>query len=119
MKPFEIEIITPENTVFKGKASSLVFPAHKGYMGVLSGHASFIGSLGTGKTTFSIINAAHTGEPRPAETGREDTPGQSGPETPVNTYSVKDGFIEIISKPFSATKVTILAESISQGKGAS
>jgi len=103
VKSFEIEIITPENTVFKGQASSLVFPAHKGYMGALSGHASFIGSLGTGKITFSIIN--------------EDTAGQNKSETSVNTYSVKDGFIEITSKPFSPTKVTILAESISQGKG--
>ena len=119
MKPFDLEIITPESTVFKGKVSSLVFPAHSGYMGVLGGHASFAGSLGTGKTTFNIITAAHTGEPRPAKTERENTPGltdgqagQSNPEPSVNTYSVKDGFIEITSKPFLTTKVTILAEEI-------
>ena len=102
MKPFELEIITPEKTVFKGNVSSLVFPAHSGYMGVLSGHASFAGSLGAGKTTFNIIT--------------ENTSGQNDAEPPVNTYSVKDGFIEINSQPFSTTKVTILAENVSQGK---
>lgn len=102
MKPFELEIITPENTVFKGRVSSLVFPAHRGYMGVLGGHASFAGSLGTGKTTFNIVT--------------EDTTSPDGAESSVNTYSVKDGFIEITSKPFSTTKVTILAENISQKK---
>ena len=98
MKPFELEIITPESTVFKGRVASLVFPAHQGYMGVLSGHASFAGSLGTGKTTFNIVT--------------EDASKQDGTEPSVNTYSVKDGFIEITSKPFSTTKVTILAENV-------
>lgn len=98
MKLFELEIITPENTVFKGKVSSLIFPAHSGYMGVLGGHASFAGSLGTGKTTFNIVT--------------EDTTSQGGAGSSANTYSVKDGFIEINSKPFSTTKVTILAEEI-------
>ncbi len=100
MKPFELEIITPENTVFKGKVSSLVFPAHNGYMGVLGGHASFAGSLGAGRTTFNVVT--------------EDSTKQDGAEPSVNTYSVKDGFIEITSKPFSTTKVTILAESIGE-----
>ncbi|MEW6027183.1 MAG: F0F1 ATP synthase subunit epsilon [Planctomycetota bacterium] len=99
MKSFELEIITPESTVFKGRVSSLVFPAHSGYMGVLAGHASFAGSLGAGKTAFSIIS--------------DDS---KGAQPATNTYIVKDGFIEINSKPFAATKVTILAESISQGK---
>jgi F0F1-type ATP synthase epsilon subunit len=67
-------------------------------MGVLGGHASFAGSLGAGKTTFSITS--------------EDS---KSTEPAVNTYVVKDGFIEINSKPFSTTKVTILAESI-EGK---
>jgi len=107
MKPFELEIITPENTVFKGQVSSLVFPAHCGYMGVLSGHASFAGSLGTGKTTFNIITAAHT------SASGETSPSGGGESAPsVTTYSVKDGFIEITSKPFSTTKVTILAENV-------
>jgi F-type H+-transporting ATPase subunit epsilon len=101
MKAFELEIITPDNTVFKGRVASLVFPAHQGYMGVLGGHASFVGSLGKGKTTFNII--------------AENASGQINSEPPINTYSVKDGFIEINSQPFSTTKVTILAESI-EGK---
>lgn len=117
MRPFELEIITPENTVFKGKVSSLVFPAHHGYMGVLGGHASFAGSLGAGKTTFNIIteNASRLNGPADRQAGGQA--GQNNAEPSVNTYSVKDGFIEINSKPFSTTKVTILAESISQEKG--
>ena len=116
MKPFELEIITPENTVFKGQVSSLVFPAHRGYMGVMGGHASFAGSLGTGKTTFNIITE---NAPRLTDLPDRQAGGQAGPNTAepsVNTYSVKDGFIEITSKPFSTTKVTILAENISQEK---
>ncbi|MBI5778860.1 MAG: F0F1 ATP synthase subunit epsilon [Planctomycetes bacterium] len=100
MKPFELEIITPESTVFKGQVSSLIFPAHHGYMGVLGGHASFAGSLGTGKTTFNIVT--------------EDASKQNEPKPSVKTYSVKDGFIEITSKPFSTTKITILAENIEE-----
>jgi F0F1-type ATP synthase epsilon subunit len=89
MKTFELEIITPESTVFKGLISSLVVPAEKGYMGVMAGHASFIGSLRTGKVTFDVsADAAMKGKP--------------------TEYTVNNGFIEIFTKPFSGTKVTIL-----------
>lgn len=98
MKAFELEIITPDNTVFKGRVSSLIFPAHQGYMGVLGGHASFIGALGKGKTTFRFT---------------AEEPCEAPQVQPDNTaYTVKNGFIEIHSQPSMPTKVTILAEEI-------
>jgi F-type H+-transporting ATPase subunit epsilon len=92
MKTFELEIITPSSTVFKGMVISLIVPGYEGYMGILAGHASFIGSLGNGKISF-----------KKSETNRE------------NAYLVSDGFIEVSSLPFTATEVTILAENISSG----
>jgi len=116
MKPFELEIITPENTIFKGEIFSLIIPAYEGYMGIMAGHASFIGSLGSGKISFS-----HGAEDVPDGT----TSGQQSRRGAMpDTYLVKDGFIEVLSLPFSQpdrtsglagmTKVTILAENILQ-----
>jgi F0F1-type ATP synthase epsilon subunit len=90
MKTFELEIITPSSAIFKGTAVSLILPGHKGYMGIMAGHASFIGSLGNGKIFVK------TSEPNPDD-----------------IYFVNDGFIEVVSLPFKTTRVTILAEDIS------
>jgi F-type H+-transporting ATPase subunit epsilon len=91
MKPFDLELITPDNVIFKGQVSSLIVPAEKGYMGVLAGHASFIGSLRAGRVAF-------------------DVQSESAPAS--NAYHIKEGFMEILSRPHSATKVSILAEHI-------
>ena len=48
MKEFELEIITPDQSIFKGAVTSLVIPAYEGYLGVLAGHAPFICSLQAG-----------------------------------------------------------------------
>ena len=51
IRTFDLEIITPEETVFKGKVYSLIVPAYYGYLGVMAGHAPFISSLAHGKIT--------------------------------------------------------------------
>jgi F-type H+-transporting ATPase subunit epsilon len=48
MKPFQLEIITPERTVFSGAVGSLVVPATGGKMGVLANHAPIVASLEPG-----------------------------------------------------------------------
>ncbi|MCK4909611.1 MAG: ATP synthase F1 subunit epsilon [Planctomycetes bacterium] len=48
MKQFELEIITPDQSIFKGNVTKVVIPAHEGYLGVLAGHAPFICSLQAG-----------------------------------------------------------------------
>lgn len=125
MKPFELEIITPGNTIFKGMVSSLIIPAYEGYMGIMAGHASFIGSLGNGKISFNITentSSLKNEKELSPKTNQDDIASEKRFDDSTGTYFVKDGFIEVISHPFSQpdrlglagmTKVTILAENIS------
>ncbi len=48
MKTIAIEVITPENAVYKDAAEFVLIPARRGPMGVLPGHAPFIGRLSGG-----------------------------------------------------------------------
>jgi F-type H+-transporting ATPase subunit epsilon len=48
VKTFNLEIITPERTIFTGPVSSLVVPATGGKMGVLANHAPLVASLEAG-----------------------------------------------------------------------
>lgn len=45
---FEIEILTPASKLYAAKGSEVLLPAYDGEVGVLPGHADFIGKLGTG-----------------------------------------------------------------------
>ena len=47
-REFNVEILTPSQTIFSGEATEVVLPAYDGEVGVLAGHADFIGLLGTG-----------------------------------------------------------------------
>jgi F-type H+-transporting ATPase subunit epsilon len=48
VKPFQLEIITPEKTIFAGSVGALVVPATGGSMGILANHAPLIASLDPG-----------------------------------------------------------------------
>lgn len=48
-KLFDVSILTPLKTVYKGKASSLVAPAQTGYLGILANHAPMVTTIGGGK----------------------------------------------------------------------
>jgi len=52
-KLFNITIITPEKTIYEGKASSLIAPCEYGYLGVLADHAPLIANVTSGKITVS------------------------------------------------------------------
>ncbi len=52
-KQFQVEILTPEKTIFAGQISSLVVPAALGYLGVLAEHAPLVANLTPGKIHFN------------------------------------------------------------------
>lgn len=45
---FDIEILTPSKKLFASHGQEVVLPAYDGEVGVLPGHADFVGKLGTG-----------------------------------------------------------------------
>ena len=47
-KEFDVQILTPSKALFRGKATEVVLPSYDGEVGVLEGHADFVGLLGTG-----------------------------------------------------------------------
>ena len=51
-KPFRVDIVSPEKTVFEGDAVSLVVPAEYGYLGILAGHAPLVAHIVRGKITL-------------------------------------------------------------------
>lgn len=44
----QVKIITPDNTLFEGEASSVTLPGTNGSFQILNGHAPLVSSLGTG-----------------------------------------------------------------------
>ncbi|MCX5756508.1 MAG: F0F1 ATP synthase subunit epsilon [Gemmatimonadetes bacterium] len=43
-----VSVISPEAVLFEGDASSVVAPAFDGEVGILTGHAAMVTTLGTG-----------------------------------------------------------------------
>ena len=58
MPAFQLEVITPDRTVFAGEVTSLVAPAAEGYLGVLANHAPLITSLGVGEARATAADGA-------------------------------------------------------------
>ena len=48
----QLEIITPDKSVYKGEVSSATFPGTKGSFQVLNNHAPLVSTLGKGKLTY-------------------------------------------------------------------
>ena len=48
----QLEIITPDKTVFEGEVESATFPGSKGTVHVLKNHAAMISSLDKGKVVY-------------------------------------------------------------------
>ncbi|MDD5634820.1 MAG: F0F1 ATP synthase subunit epsilon [Candidatus Omnitrophica bacterium] len=51
-RTFELNIISPEKTLYKGKISSLIVPSEVGYLGILCDHTPLVANLGKGKITI-------------------------------------------------------------------
>lgn len=55
MNKFEIEILSPEGIVFKGKTASVSFPTTRGIITVLSGHTNLVTKLNSGEIIIETI----------------------------------------------------------------
>jgi F-type H+-transporting ATPase subunit epsilon len=75
-----VEIITPDENLFKGAAESIVVPGSTGLIGILNDHAPFITTLQKG----SVVITTAKGE---------------------ETFDVKGGVVEVLNN-----KVIVLAE---------
>jgi F-type H+-transporting ATPase subunit epsilon len=49
-----LEVVTPEKQIFSGEVDSVTVPCNTGYMGILPGHAPFLGELGIGEISYSM-----------------------------------------------------------------
>jgi len=44
----KVQVISPEATLFEGEAQSVIAPAFDGEVGILTGHAAMVTTLGAG-----------------------------------------------------------------------
>ena len=51
---FDCDIVTPDREVFKETVSSVVLPAHDGYLGILTNRAPLLVRLGSGRLTATL-----------------------------------------------------------------
>ena len=49
----KVSVISPEAVLFEGEATSVVAPAFDGEVGILTGHAAMVTTLGTGLLRLS------------------------------------------------------------------
>ena len=54
MRPFNLEIVTPDGLVFSGEVESLLVRTDDGDAEILAGHADFLASLSTGRARLII-----------------------------------------------------------------
>lgn len=52
---FQLEIVTPEKTIYSGEVNSLRAPGTEGGFGVLAGHHPMLASLRIGEMVFSDV----------------------------------------------------------------
>ena len=54
MKPFHIEIVTPDGPAYCGEVESLLIRTDDGDVEILAGHADFLSSISTGRARLTI-----------------------------------------------------------------
>ena len=54
MKPFSLEIVTPDGLMFRGMAESLLVRTDDGDVEIMAGHADFLASLGIGRARLIV-----------------------------------------------------------------
>src|SRR5664280_26740 len=47
-EPLQLEVVTPERQLVREAVESVQAPGEAGYLGILPGHAAFVGLMGTG-----------------------------------------------------------------------
>jgi len=91
MKTLQLDLVTPRERVYRGVVRSVAVPAWKGEMGVLPGHAPFLGLLVEGRVMVRI----------PARQA------DHGPR--LLSFNITGGCVEVLPD-----RVTILADSATQ-----
>ncbi len=89
---FQLEIVTPEKTVYSGRVESLRAPGTEGGFGVLAGHHPMLASLDVGQIMFRPACRAGVGA------GREEGEGPK-------VAATSGGFAQV-----QRDSVTVLAE---------
>lgn len=56
----QLEIITPDQDLFSGEATSVVVPAVDGYLGIMNNHAPLISTLKAGDVVIKTNGAEQT-----------------------------------------------------------
>ena len=54
MKPFHLEIVTPDGSVFDGMAESLLVRTTSGDVEILASHADYLATVATGRTRIIV-----------------------------------------------------------------
>lgn len=84
-----LEVITPDETLFKGNVSNVILPGLDGSFGILKGHAPLVSALSQGKVKVDQIIA---------ENNQEEFAGKYNDEfkdTASFTFEVKGGVVEV------------------------
>jgi len=52
-EPLQLEVLTPERQLVREDVESVQAPGEAGYLGILPGHAAFVGLMGTGVLDYA------------------------------------------------------------------
>ena len=94
-----LEVITPDEMLFKGNVTQVVLPGLDGSFGVLSNHAPMISGLGEGIVKVEQIVADNQGEENTGKYNEEHKNDQTF------TFDIKGGVMEV-----KDNKIMVLAE---------
>ncbi|MGY6562319.1 MAG: F0F1 ATP synthase subunit epsilon [Luteibaculaceae bacterium] len=89
----QLEIITPEKTVFQGTVNSVILPGTAGSFGVLNNHAAMISTLEKGELVFET--EVKIAEPKQFTVVSEKQ----------YQYAIKGGVVEVLDN-----KIIVLAD---------
>jgi len=73
----QLEILSPEKTLFTGEVNSVIFPGSQGKFQILNNHASIISSLSQGNIDYKI-------------------------NSKTNQVEIKRGIVEVLKNKISA-----------------
>lgn len=94
-----LEVITPDELLFKGEISQVILPGLDGSFGVLNNHAPMISGLGAGQVKVDQVVSDNQGE---ENTGRFN---EEHKNDATFTFDIKGGVMEV-----KDNKVMVLAE---------
>lgn len=94
-----LEVITPDETLFKGSISHVVLPGIDGSFGILNGHAPMVSALAAGDVKVDQIVAENNSEELEGKFNEEFKNQESF------SFKINGGVIEV-----KENKVLVLAE---------